>query len=276
VSAREPVGFAAAVREAAARPSGPGTVHVAAWSRDDPGDRVLVQAGQAVPAASTIKVPILTAALSDVASGRLGLDQHVPLPAQRAGGSGVLQALPAVQDLTVADVLTLMIIVSDNAATNLIIELVGMERINSFCEQAGLGATVLRRAMMDLDSRSRGIENTTSALDQATLLAALAWGDLLGDELREFAMTVLRQQQFNEALPALLPDDAVCAHKTGEIPGVRHDAGILTAPGGQEAVVAVLVSGLAGPHDQRDALASISAVGEAAWHGLSRLHPPRG
>lgn len=262
-------GLAAAVREALRRVPAPGTVHLAAWTSEDAAeDRVLLRARQPVPAASTIKVPILAAALREVAAGRIALDQRITVPAQRVGGSGVLQAIPGVQELTVADLLTLMIIVSDNAATNIVIDLLGMDAVNSFCEELGLTATVLRRVMMDLDARSRGRENTTSALDQANLLAALGWGDVLDDELRAYALRSLRQQQFNEGLPALLPDEAVIAHKTGELAGVRHDVGILTGPRGQQAVVAVLVCGPATPNAAREALHLIAAIGEATWRAL--------
>ena len=221
------------------------------------------------PAASTIKVPVLAAALREVASGRRALDERIPVPAQRPGGSGVLQATPGIRDLSLADLLTLMIIVSDNTATNIVIELIGMERINAFCQETGLASTVVRRVMMDLDARSRGIENTTSALDQATLLEALAWGDVLNQDLRDFAIRSLTLQQFNDGLPALLPDDVVVAHKTGELPGVRHDVGILTGAGGRQAVIAVLTSGSTGPDDERAATTLIGALGEAAWLELA-------
>lgn len=269
----EPLGLAVRVHDAVARSPVAGTVRLAALLRDDARDAsddcVLLGADEPVTAASTIKVPILAAALGEVASTRLGLDDRITVPLERAGGSGVLQATPGIRELTLADLLTLMIVVSDNTATNVVIDLIGMARINAYCRAAGLAATVVRRVMMDADARARGVENTTSALDQANLLAGLAWGELLTAELRAFAIRTLRRQQFNDGLPALLPDDVVLAHKTGELPGVRHDVGIVDGTDGRRAVVAVLVTDLTGPCAAHAATGLIGAVGEAAWKAVS-------
>jgi len=244
-----------------------GRVHVAAWEPDEAGRPLLVLADEVVTAASTIKVPILAAALSDVEAGRLDLAQPTAIPSQRTGGSGVLHALPSVRTLTLADLLTLMTIVSDNTATNVVIDVIGMDRVNQFCARVGLKGTVLRRKMMDADAVRRGLENTTTARDQATLLDAIAWRDLLPAPLRAFALQALEQQQFNDGLPALLPDGAIVAHKTGELPGLRHDVGIITGTTGRQAVVAVLVSGVdAGPPGS--STASLAAIGFAAWQAL--------
>jgi beta-lactamase class A len=160
-----------------------------------------------------------------------------------------VQALTGLVSLTLADLLTLMVIVSDNAATNIIIELLGMDRINAFCTEEGLGGTVLRRRMMDAEAISQGLENTTTALDQAKLLDAVSEGSLLAEPLRTFALQTLAAQQFTDALPSLLPDSVQVAHKTGELPGVRHDVGIITAANGRRAVASVLVTGLDGRPD---------------------------
>jgi beta-lactamase class A len=259
-----------------------GRLHVAAWEPDTADRPLLISADEAVSAASTIKVPILAAALDEVDAGRLDLGQLIAIPSQRTGGSGVLHALPSLRTLTLADLLTLMIIVSDNTATNVVIDLIGMERVNQFCADAGLKGTVLRRKMMDADAMRLGLENTTTAHDQAMLLDAIAWRNLLPAPLRAFALQALERQQFNDGLPSLLPDDVIVAHKTGELPGIRHDVGIITGTNGRQAVVAVLVSGIdAEPldlHHGRSAAtrsnasspsAALAAIGFAAWRALS-------
>jgi len=259
-----------------------GRLHVAAWEPDATDRPVLISADEAVTSASTIKVPILAAALDEVDAGRLDLAQPAAIPAERAGGSGVLQALPSLHTLTLADLLTLMIIVSDNTATNVVIDLIGMERVNQFCAGVGLKGTVLRRRMMDADAIRRGVQNTTTARDQATLLDAIAWRNLLPAPLRAFALQALERQQLNDGLPSLLPDEVIVAHKTGELPGVRHDVGIITGTNGRRAVVAVLVSGIdAEPLDLHHGRsvstrpntpspsAPLAAIGLAAWGALS-------
>ena len=259
-----------------------GRLHLAAWEPDAADRPLLIGADEAVTAASTIKVPILAAALDEVKAGRLDLAQPSTIPPQRTGGSGVLQALPYLHTLTLADLLTLMIIVSDNTATNVVIDLIGMERINQFCADAGLNGTVLRRKMMDAEAVRLGLENTTTAHDQARLLDAIAWRNLLPAPLRAFALQALERQQFNDGLPSLLPDEVIVAHKTGELPGVRHDVGVITGTNGRQAVVAVLLSGVdAEPLELREdrsasaqlngssPSASLAAIGFAAWRALS-------
>jgi beta-lactamase class A len=254
-----------------------GKIHVAAWERGKADDAVFVLADDLVPAASMIKVPIFAAVLERVADGGLDLEQPVNVPARRAGGSGVLYAMPRVDVLTLADLLTLMIIVSDNAATNVLIDLVGQEHVNRFCVANGLTGTTLRRRMMDTDAIRRGIDNTTTARDQARMFDLLAGDDLLSGPLRDFAMDVLANQQFNEGLRSSIPEELTIFHKTGELPGVRHDAGIITASDGRQAVVAVLVSDVCETRiassaesytDDIDTLSSIAAIGRAAWRLL--------
>ena len=258
--------FGARLRHAVDGLSVPGRLHVAAWEPDAPDRPLLIRADEAVTAASTIKVPILAAALAEVNAGRLDLARPSVIPAERAGGSGVLRALPSLPALTLADLLTLMIIVSDNTATNVVIDLVGMERVNEFCTEAGLNGTALRRKMMDADAKRRGLENRTTARDQATLLDAIAWRSLLPAPLRAFALQALEGQQFNDGLPSLLPDSVIVAHKTGELPGVRHDVGVITGPDGRQAVVAVLLSDVdAGPSSPS---ATLAGIGLAAWRAL--------
>jgi len=267
-----------------------GRLHLAAWELGADDGTLLIRGDEAVPAASTIKVAILAAALKEVGAGRLQMEVPIPIPARRAGGSGVLQAMTGLGALTLADLLTLMVIVSDNAATNMVIEMTGMGRVNAFCHELGLQGTVLRRRMMDAEAAGLGLENTTTALDQARLLDALAEGALLAEPLQTFAIRTLAGQQFNDALPSLLPENAHVFHKTGELPGVRHDVGIITAASGRRAVVSVLVTGLDGalatacagdvsalvsPQSMRaNAGAAIAAVGHAAWQALGGAVQP--
>jgi beta-lactamase class A len=198
----------------------------------DGGEATEVEADRRFPAASLIKLPILAAALD------AGLPLGERLPAgPPVPGSGVLAHLADIGDMSVRDLLTLMIAVSDNTATNIIIDRIGMEEVNAWCERRGLTATVLARRMMDARARERGLENLTSAADVASVLSWLAD--------RPFAVTALEAQQLNDRLPRHLPAGFRLAHKTGELRGVRHDAGIIYPPSGAPVVVAVLTEGCA-------------------------------
>src|SRR5690625_167917 len=173
--------------------------------------------------ASTIKVAVLVLVLQEVAANRLRLEDEIPVPDDRVGGSGVLVVLPSVQRLTVAEIAELMIVVSDNEATNILIRLLGLDHIANRLPELGMTATRIERTLMDTHLPGR---NQTTAHDQAVLLDRLC-ADLLPDRLRTFALDMLLRQQFNSRMPARLGPDVLCRHTTGETIGVRHAVGIL-------------------------------------------------
>ena len=182
---------------------------------------------EAFPAASVIKVPILFALAADVESGRRRWDEVVPAgPGDTAGGGGVIQFLSPLP-YTVRDLATLMIIVSDNRATNRLIDLLGLDRINAYLAQAGCRRTVLARRMMDLAAQAEGRENLTTPREMANLFLRLLRGDVAAPALTAVLLEMLKAQQIRDRLPAWLPHDAAAAHKTGNFHGVMNDAGIL-------------------------------------------------
>ncbi|GLY75705.1 serine hydrolase [Actinoallomurus iriomotensis] len=233
-----------------ARPAG-GRVGVVVRPLDGAGETIEVAADHRFTAASLIKLPILAAALD---SG-VPLDERLPVrPA--VPGSGVLAHLADVGDMSVRDLLTLMIAVSDNTATNVLIDRIGRDEVNAWCARHGLTATVLARHMMDFEARARGLNNLTSAADVATALSRLADSP--------FAVRALEAQQFNDRLPRHLPTGFRLAHKTGELTGVRHDAGIVYPPAGPPVVVAALTEGVA------DGAGLIAECGRLVFSALTR------
>ena len=137
-----------------------------------------------------------------------------------------------------------MITVSDNTATNLLISRRGMDGVNALARSLGMEHTVLRRHMMDFDARSRGEENLTSARDMVTLLAEIQRGTLLSPASRELAISFLLDQRLISRIPVRIPNSVRFAHKTGELPGIEHDAGIVTLPDtGAVFAIAVLTEG---------------------------------
>ncbi|MEW6524122.1 MAG: serine hydrolase [Bacillota bacterium] len=220
-----------------------------------------------LPAASIIKLLILLEAFRAQAAGRLDLDAPVPVrAADLVGGMGVLARLRSVAELSLRDLASLMIMVSDNTATNLVIDAVGMDRVNQLAGELGLAATSLQRRMMDFEARARGLDNYTSAADTVRILQAIWNGNLTGYQGRDAMLDILRHQQFNHKLPArfaqVTPGDPVLAHKTGELPGIEHNAGIIEKPG-LPLFVAVLTTGLASNHAGQQAIAY---MGEALFN----------
>ena len=211
---------------------------------DGSGVLAQVEGDRVVTAASTVKVPIMVAVLRRVASGQLRLSDTVRLDGTRVGGSGPLAALTSVTRLPVGELIELMITLSDNDATNALLDLVGLSEVDRLCPELGMTRTRVRRRLMDQDAVARGRDNTTCAADLAQVLALLRRGDLLEAPQTRFALDVLAAQQFVDGLPALLPTGVWRGNKTGELFGVRHDMMLLEV-GGRWLAVAVTAIGLA-------------------------------
>lgn len=206
-------------------------------------------------AASLIKLPILLATLEGVAQGRLELTERVPLRAEdRVSGSGVLKTLGEGLTPTLHDLLTLMIVVSDNTATNMVIEHIGLQTTNTFCAQHGFRAThlvgklQLPEAQMN-EAQRRGERNRTCAADMLGMLVGLVRGDLLPPTQTETALAILKAQQLDEGLARLLPTDEeldtphlTVASKSGSVRGVRHDVGVVYRAGAPLYALVVMTS----------------------------------
>ena len=221
----------------------PGELSVVVVCAD--GQVVDVDGGRVVPAASTIKVPILITALERVAEGGSRLLEPVHVGPDRVGGSGALSLLPSVTELPLIEVLRLMIALSDNDATNAVIRLVGLEAVDRTCRRLGLAQTHLRRALMDFTASDAGIDNDTCARDLAQVMASLRAREALPGAETVVALDLLAEQQFLDGLPALLPEGVWHANKTGELSGVRHDMALVEHDG-RWAAVAVTATGLMG------------------------------
>lgn len=191
------------------------------------------------PAASTIKLPLLVYALEEVEAGRLGIDEPFTLRAEdRVGGSGVLHELSPGLRLPLRDLLTLMIVVSDNTATNLVIDRLGSDDFNVWLSRRGLHASrLIGRLQLPPERQNaaqrRGERNRTGAADQLRLLLGLASGRLLSPPLTALALDILQRQQLRDLIGRGVPASADglpayrLASKSGELAGVHHDVGLL-------------------------------------------------
>ncbi|MET3698517.1 serine hydrolase [Bacillus oleivorans] len=195
--------------------------------------------------ASLIKIPILIAGFRQVEQKILDPAELIYVPRdEKVGGSGVLATFSDPVHLTVRDLLTLMITVSDNTATNILIDLIGLEAIQSCIKDLDLKSTILNRKLMDIESKEKGIENSTSASDIVNCLKAIHRGSFLSHNSTQAVLSIMAQQQFTHKLPAYVDTEKVKVfNKTGELDGAEHDCMILTF-GEKTAYVAVLTDQL--------------------------------
>jgi beta-lactamase class A len=164
-------------------------------------------------------------ALEEVEAGRLSLDGKIPaLPCHCVGDEA-----PVIKDGTdvpLSVLLEYMITDSNNSATNVLIDLMGMDRINACSQRIGLGDTLLRRHMLDFEAARQGRENRTSAADMLRLYSMLHQGEVLTPFQCETALPILLRQHDKELLLFANPAQKA-AHKTGGLSDIAHDAGIL-------------------------------------------------
>ena len=233
------------------------------------GARIRRNADEVFFTASTLKVPLLVELLRQVDRGGIGLDQRVELTdAMRVPGSGVLKELEAGLRPTVRDLAMLMIIVSDNAATDLLLEMVGRDNLRATTRELGLAKTripmstreilysmagldpsdpdvtyavaadKLRRHELDPepDALDEEKSDVSSPDDMCALLEAVHRGDVLSPSSTEAFFDILKRQQHDTVIPLLLPPGTVVANKTGSYKSVRCDVGVVYSPSGPYAV----------------------------------------
>ena len=175
--------------------------------------------------ASLIKTPIMLCALEEVEKGALSLDAKIPvLPCHCVGDEAPV--IRNGRDVPLSILLEHMITDSNNSATNVLIDLLGMDKVNAFSERIGLGDTVLRRHMLDYEAARQGRENHTSVSDMLRLYSLLDKGEVLTPFMCETALPILLRQHDKELLMFANPSQKA-AHKTGGLSDIAHDAGIL-------------------------------------------------
>lgn len=190
------------------------------------GDRLGRMQDEQFPTASTIKLAILYELFKQADEGKLRLDDTRPLERRHVvGGSGILDELAA-PAMPLRDYATLMIMLSDNTATNLLIDAVGMQNVNSRMSSLGLEKTLLRRRMIDMEAARRGDENVSTPGEIARLLEVIYRGDGLTKESHQAMLAILKKPK-STALRAGVPATIQVANKPGGLEGVAVDAGIV-------------------------------------------------
>lgn len=193
------------------------------------GEAVEYQADLPLVAASVIKIPVMIEAFRQMEAGLLAEDrEYVVRPELKKPSCGALTYMHDGLRVTLLDLVTLMIILSDNTATNMVIDIVGLENVNRTLRACGATGTVLRRRLFDAEAAARGLQNEITARDIGRLLEKLQAGEIVSPRASARMLDILANQRLNGKIPFFL--DCKIAHKTGEDDGITHDAGIVYAP----------------------------------------------
>jgi beta-lactamase class A len=232
------------------------------------GDQFLLHENEVFAQASSIKIAVLAELYRQAQQGKLKLtDLYTVQASDLVADSNIMGGLtPGITRLTLRDLATMMVAVSDNSATNVLIDRVGMENVNAMLDSLGLSHTRLRRKMMDLDAAKHGRENISTPSEMMTLLAALYRGKVLNKEMESDFFTMLSTGK-DSWIPRDLPADLKIADKPGELEAVRNDSGIVFVEG-RPYVICVMTAFL---RNERNGEEAISKVSLAAWRMFDRL-----
>jgi len=220
------------------------------------GDSILIGVDSRMHAASMMKVPVLIQLFRDAEAGRFALDDSVVITNQFASivdGSPYELSVTDDSEATlygrlgeresIRQLAELMINVSSNLATNILIELVDAKRVQATMRELGADSIAVLRGVEDLKAYQAGLSNTTTARDLGVIFEAIYENRAASPESCREMIEILSSQEFNAGIPAGLPAGTRVAHKTGWITAISHDGGIVFTPGG-DFVLVVLTRGI--------------------------------
>lgn len=223
---------------------------------------VALNVDEIFPAASLAALPIAIELMRRVDMGQFDLAERIETADfPHADGSGVLGFLDPATRLTIGDLCTLMLIVSDNTAANILLDLVGMGEVNETLNRLNLRHTRLARHFRDFEARAAHRDNLTTAAETLSLMELIRGNALPG--ARHIREALAAQQSFRELAESWLPTEAKLTHKDSLLEDTIHDAGILIGPDGA-GVYCILTTGQA---DIPAARAAIGRAVRALWDG---------
>lgn len=204
------------------------------WFCPDVDDKPFCWQARPMHPASMIKLFIMAKAMEDIGAWKISLNDKLTFTDKNAvGGAGVLIERESGSSVTVGELIELMIAESDNTATNMLIDYLGMEAINGYISENRYTDTIVQNKMMITNS---GQQNFSSVRDIGDLLTAIYRHDCVDEYHDNLMITYLLRQKDRECFPTALPNWQI-AHKTGEITDVYNDGGIFFGANGNFVLV---------------------------------------
>jgi beta-lactamase class A len=232
------------------------------------GEHFLLNQDEVFAQASSIKITVLANLYLQAQQDKLKLtDLYTVQSSDLVQDSDIMNGLtPGVTRITLRDLATMMIAVSDNSATNVLIDRVGMQNVNAMLDSLALTHTRLRRKMMDLQAAKEGRENISTPREMMTLLDAVYHGKVLNKESTGDFFKILSTNK-DSWIPRDLPADLKIANKPGSLEAVRNDSGIVFVEG-RPYVICVMTSFL---RNEREGEEAISKISLDVWRMFDRL-----
>jgi beta-lactamase class A len=236
-------------------------------------DSLLLSPDVRMHAASTMKVPVMIKLFEDREAGRLSLEDTLQV---RTAFTSIVDGSPYSltpesdsdstlyllegKAVTYRHLIELMITVSSNLATNILIEEAGAERVTASMRALGADSILVLRGVEDGPAFRAGLSNTTTARDLGVIMAALGREEVVTPDASREMLEILSRQHWRTKIPAQLPEEVRVAHKTGSISGISHDAGVVFPQGTPPYAVVILTRGFEAQAVADDLAAQISRV----------------
>jgi beta-lactamase class A len=231
---------------------------------------LLLQPDEVFPQASSIKIAVLAELYRQAQQGKFKLtDLYTVQKSDLVPDSDIMNGLtPGITKVTLRDLATMMVAVSDNSATNVLIDRIGMENVNALLDSLSLTHTRLRRKMMDLKAAREGRENVSTPREMMTLFDALYRGKVLNHERTEDFFTVLSTHK-DSWIPRDLPASLKIANKPGALEGVRNDSGVVFVEG-RPYIICVMTTYLRNERDGEEAISKVSVLTYRMFDRIAR------
>lgn len=237
----------------------------------DTSQAILLNERELFHAASTMKTPVMIEVFRQAEEGVFSLGDSVPVKNEfRSIVDSSLYRMEIGEDSeeelygmigekrTVRDLVDDMITASSNLATNILVEKVGAKNVTRTMRSYGADSILVLRGVQDIKAYDQGLSNRTAALDELIIYERLARNEAASSRASHEMIGILKQQEFNEMIPARLPEGVEVAHKTGWITGVHHDCGIVFLPDGRRYVLVMLSKSAPDREEVISAFAGIS------------------
>lgn len=257
--------------------SGAETVGVAFYDLAT-GEELLINPDESFHAASTMKVPVMMELYRQAHAKKFSLDDRIPIKNDFLSiADGSRFSISVTDDSeptfykrigeteTIRELMRLMIVMSSNLATNILIERVGAENIMKLMREIGAGNIQVLRGVEDTKAFERKMNNTTTARDLMIIMRHIARRRAVSAKASDEMVMVMLAQHFNEGIPAGVAKSAKVAHKTGSITKINHDAAIVFPANRKPYVLVVLTRGLA---DEKRAHKLIADISQAIYSSL--------
>jgi beta-lactamase class A len=247
---------------------------VAVYYQDlEDGDSLLIDPDVRMHAASTMKVPVMIQLFQDREDGLLSLDDTLEV---RTTFSSIVDGSPYTlnpgedsetdlylqegKTVRYRELIEIMITVSSNLATNILIEEADAERVTASMRALGADSILVLRGVEDGPAFRAGLSNTTTARDLGVILSAVGKGEVVSPEASHEMLEIMGRQRFRSKIPANLPEGTRVAHKTGRITGISHDCGIVFPENAPPFTLVVLTRGFDDPDKADATVARISRL----------------